>query len=506
MDDGQSTAQGSTADDSILTHSAAVYRSEIDVSIVDEKKLMWKVDLHVIPWLTILYLFSFLDRGSIGNAKLYNMDADLGLSDKQYLICLSMFFFPYALFEPASNVLMRRLKPSVWLSSMMFLWGIVMTLHGIVKNYHGLLALRLLLGLTEAGLYPGVVYYISSWYKRSETGFRVAVFFSSATVAGAFSGLLAAGIAKMDRVGGRPGWAWIFILEGLATVLLSIASFWMVQDFPDNAKFLTEIERVYVIRRLQADSKYSASGEAFKRSYIWQSLKDWKTYVAMGLYMGFDGPLYAFSLFLPTIINQLGFGATRANLLSVPVYVWGCIMTCIIGYIGDRTGRRFHINVILFSVGLVAYIILLTSKTAALSYFAVYLAISAIYPIIPNSVAWVANNVEGTYKRSVTLGMAIGFGNINGAVTANIYRAEDRPWFRLGHGIVLMYIGIGLLSTIIFAAFLARENRLRDRRERDEVIDGVVNKYSHVRNGRYASVEDARLHKGDEWSGFRYTM
>ncbi|KAF5323566.1 hypothetical protein D9611_005788 [Ephemerocybe angulata] len=479
MDDGQSTAQGSTADDSILTHSAAVYRSEIDVSTVDEKKLMWK---------------------------LYNMDADLGLSDKQYLICLSMFFFPYALFEPASNVLMRRLKPSVWLSSMMFLWGIVMTLHGIVKNYHGLLALRLLLGLTEAGLYPGVVYYISSWYKRSETGFRVAVFFSSATVAGAFSGLLAAGIAKMDRVGGRPGWAWIFILEGLATVLLSIASFWMVQDFPDNAKFLTEIERVYVIRRLQADSKYSASGEAFKRSYIWQSLKDWKTYVAMGLYMGFDGPLYAFSLFLPTIINQLGFGATRANLLSVPVYVWGCIMTCIIGYIGDRTGRRFHINLILFSVGLVAYIILLTSKTAALSYFAVYLAISAIYPIIPNSVAWVANNVEGTYKRSVTLGMAIGFGNINGAVTANIYRAEDRPWFRLGHGIVLMYIGIGLLSTIIFAAFLARENRLRDRRERDEVIDGVVNKYSHVRNGRYASVEDARLHKGDEWSGFRYTM
>ncbi|KAJ2919272.1 hypothetical protein MD484_g1132, partial [Candolleomyces efflorescens] len=282
------------------------YQPGVDVSSIDEKNLMWKVDLHVLPWLTILYLFSFLDRGSIGNAKLYNLEEDLGLTDKQYLICLSMFFLPYALFEPASNVLLRRLSPSIWLSCMMFFWGVVMTLHGIVRSYAGLLTLRLLLGLTEAGLYPGVVYYISSWYKRSETGFRVAIFFSSATVAGAFSGLLAAGIAKMDGIGGRPGWAWIFILEGLATVILSVASFWIIQDFPDNANFLSEDERVFIIRRLKADTRFSASGQVFKRAYVWQSLRDWKTYVAMGLYMGFDGPLYAFSLFTPSIINQLG--------------------------------------------------------------------------------------------------------------------------------------------------------------------------------------------------------
>ncbi|KAG5340608.1 hypothetical protein C0989_001050 [Termitomyces sp. Mn162] len=152
--------------------------------------------------------------------------------------------------------------------------------------------------------------------------------------------------------------------------------------------------------------------------------------------MGFDGPLYAFSLFTPTIISQLGrsicgsvclgaehslgFSSNQANLLSVPVYVWGCILTCIIGFLGDRLGCRYHINLGLFGIGLVAYIILIVSSNAALSYFAVYLAVSAIYPIIPNSVAWVASNIEGTYKRSVTLGIAIGFGNIHGAVTANI--------------------------------------------------------------------------------------
>ncbi|KAF8167777.1 major facilitator superfamily domain-containing protein [Crassisporium funariophilum] len=476
--------------------------------IVNEKKLLRKIDLHVIPWLALLYLLSFLDRGSIGNAKLYNLENDIGINDGQYLIALTVFFFPYAIFEPASNVFLRKVRPSLWLSGMMFLWGVVMTLHGVIRNYGGLITVRVLLGLTEAGLYPGIA---CSWYKRSEMGSRIAVFFSSATVAGAFSGLLAAAIANMDGLIVNKGWEWIFILEGLATILVSIASFWIIQDFPDSAKFLTEEERVFVIRRLEDDMKLSAGGETFRKKYIWQSLTDWKTWVSMGIFMGFDGPLYAFSLFLPTIINQvmrplLGFRATEANLLSVPVYAWGCLMTCAIGFLGDRIGSRGYINLSLLGLGLVAYTILITSKSAALSYFAVYLAVSAIYPTIPNSVAWVASNTEGAYKRSVTLGMAIGFGNINGAVTANIYRAKDRPWYRLGHGIVLAYIGIGFLCSILYAVLLRQENARRERGERDEVIQGVDNKHAHERNGVYKTVEDAKMSKGDDWSGFRYTL
>ncbi|KAG6851216.1 hypothetical protein H0H93_015226 [Arthromyces matolae] len=501
-------SEGSVAPDQL-------YRPEIDTSSVDERKLLRKIDLRVIPWLALLYLLNFLDRGSIGNAKLYNLVSDIHVSDNQYLIALTLFFFPYALIEPVSNVLLRKLRPSVWLSAMMFLWGTVMTLHGIIHNYGGLVTVRLLLGLFEAGMYPGIVYYISSWYKRSEMGTRVAIFFSSATVAGAFTkgGLLAAAIANMDGIGNRPGWAWIFILEGLATIIVALASYWVIQDFPDTANFLTEEERVFVIRRLQEDMQFSARGEDFRMSYVYQSLRDWKTWLAMGIYMGFDGPLYAFSLFTPTIITQVrrcmvievmfadqqhleGFTATKANLLSVPVYAWGCFLTCIIGFLGDLYGRRYHINLALFGVGLVAYIILIASTSPALSYFAVYLAVSA----------WVASNVEGTYKRSVTLGMAIGFGNINGAVTANIYRITFKPWFRLGHGIVLAYIAIGFICTILFGTLLKRENACRDRGERDEIIEGVENKHGNPKNGIYASVQAARVEKGDQWSGFRYTL
>ncbi|KAI0936631.1 hypothetical protein AcW1_000820 [Taiwanofungus camphoratus] len=282
-----------------------VYRPEVDTSGIDERKLMRRIDWHVVPWLAVLYFLNFLDRGNIGNAKLYGMTADLHITDKQYLIALTVFFFPYALFEPPSNLALKKLRPSRWLSFIMFIWGVTMTMHGVIHNYGGLVAVRVILGLAEAGLYPGVVYYLSCWYKRRELGSRVAVFFTSATIAGAFSGLLASAIQNMHGIGGKPGWAWIFIIEGLFTVVCAVASFWILDDFPDTAKFLNETERVWVIRRLQADMKFSAAGESFKMKYAKQCMTDWKTYIAMGIYMGFDGPLFAFSLFTPTIINKV---------------------------------------------------------------------------------------------------------------------------------------------------------------------------------------------------------
>jgi len=311
----------------------------------------------------------------------------------------------------------------------------------------------------------------------------------------------------MDGIGGKPAWAWIFILEGLLTVVAGAASFWIIQDFPDTAKFLTEEERTFVIRRLQEDDQFSAAGEKLKMRFIWQSLLDWKTWLGMLLYMGSDGPLYAFSLFLPTIINQLGFTATPANLLTVPVYVVACIATCAVGLVADRKGNRGYLNLACFVVGAAGYIILIASRSAALSYFGVYLAAVGIYPNIPNTIAWVSNNVEGSYKRSVTLAMVISFGNLNGAVSSNVYRAPDKPWYRLGHGIVLAYIGIGMICSFCMMFFLRKENTRRNLGERDEIIQGVNDDRTDLqKNGTFASVEDAKREKGDGWSGYRYTL
>ncbi|KAF9466139.1 MFS general substrate transporter [Collybia nuda] len=491
-----------------------LYNPHVDVSGVNEKKLMRRIDIALIPWLSLLYLLSFLDRTSIGNAKLYNMEKDLNMSDNQYLLTLTVFFFSYAVFEVPSNVFLKRLRPSIWLSVLMLLWGVMMTVQGLVHNFGGLMGMRWMLGMFEAGLFPGVNYYLSCWYKRSEFGVRAAIFFSAASVSGAFGGLLAAAISNMGGIGGKPAWAWIFILEGLATVLAGVASFWIIQDFPDTAKFLSEAERTVVVRRLQNDDQFSAAGETLKMKYIYKSILDWKTWIAMIIYMGCDAPLYAFALFLPSIINQLGplntahinrFQATPANLLSVPVYVFACIITCLVGYLADRFGRRGYFNIGFLCLGAAGYIILVASRNAALSYFAVYLATCGIYPVIPNTIAWVSNNVEGSYKRSVSIAMFISFGNINGAVSSNIYRARDRPWYPLGHGLVLMYIGLGITSSLVYLFLIKAENARRDRGERDEIIGGN-SEGKNEKNGRFDTVEDAKREKGDEWSGYRYTL
>ncbi|KAK4704655.1 MFS transporter, ACS family, pantothenate transporter, partial [Phenoliferia sp. Uapishka_3] len=488
-------------------HSHAAHAELSEEARAEERALMRKIDMRLIPWLSLLYLLAFLDRSAIGNAKLYGLATDLRLTDSQYLITLTVFFISYSVFEVPSNILLKRLRPSIWLPFIMVAWGVCMLSNGFVTNYAGLTAVRWFLGVTEAGLFPGVN--LSCWYKRSEFGLRAAVFFSAATVSGAFGGLIAAGIGSgMEGVGGKPSWAWIFILEGLVTILVAIASFWVVADFPDTAKFLTPREREIVVRRLQEDEQFSAAGEGFQWSAITQSLADWRTWVGMVAYMGVDGPLYAFSLFTPSIVKELGYTATIANLLTVPIYVWACLLTIGVGFAADRYKTRIKFNLVFLAIGAAGYIILIASRNAALSYFAIYLAASGIFPLIPNTVALISNNVEGSYKRSVSLGMVISWGNLNGAVSSNIYRAVQRPWYPLGHGIVLCYIGLGVLSNLVYWYFTKKENDARDRGERDEAIGGVPLAKGELRDGKghggwYATIQDAKADKGDNWSGYR---
>lgn len=206
----------------------------------------------------------------------------------------------------------------------------------------------------------------------------------------------------------------VVILEGLATVLIGIASYWLVHDFPDDAKFLSEPERQRVIRRLKADKQSSAEHEEFKMSYFWASVKDWKTWAFAVIYMGCDGPLYAFSLFLPTIIKQLGYQSTTANLLSVPPYAAAAILTVFIGWLADRTRQRGWCNFCVSILGIIGFAMLLAGTSPGVQYAGTFLGALGIYPCIANTISWCANNVEGVYKRGVTLGFVIGWGNING--------------------------------------------------------------------------------------------
>lgn len=355
------------------------------------------------------------------------------------------------------------------------LWGACMLGMGFVYNWSGLMAARWWLGVAEAGLFPGVNYYLSCWYKRKEFGVRAAVFFSAAAIAGSFGGLLAAAIQNMDGLSGIKGWQWIFIIEGGATILIGIISFWMVHDFPDEARFLSEEDRARVLWRLKEDKQASAEHEDFKLDYLWQAVKDWKTYVGMLIYMGPLMPLYAFSLFLPTIIQNMSFTTPDAiiknQLLSVPPYALAALMTIVVGFWSDKSGKRAIFNICCAPISMVGFIMLIATNNPAVQYAGAFLGALGIYPAISLTIAWVANNVEGVYKRGIVLGFVIGWGNMNGVVSSNIYFSEPR--FFEGHGVIIGYLFFAMFGgSILFAVLLSRENKARLAGKRDHLVEG----------------------------------
>lgn len=251
---------------------------------------MKKVDWRLLPLLTILYILSFMDRSNIGNARVAGMNADLKLTPAQYNWCLTIFFFPYALFEVPSNIVLKLMTPSHWMAVLVVTWGIVLTLQGIVKSYSGLLATRFFLGMAEAGFFPAATYLLTTWFCRWELQTRMAIFFSAASLAGAFSGLLAFAIQHMDGIAGLRGWRWIFILEGILTVLIGASIPWLLPDSPDRAKWLTEDEKNIIKTRLRYDAGTAGhraeDQNSFKWKYLKEALTDWKIYLGCVIYWG----------------------------------------------------------------------------------------------------------------------------------------------------------------------------------------------------------------------------
>ncbi|KAK4122992.1 MFS general substrate transporter [Parathielavia appendiculata] len=467
---------------------------------LDEKAILRKMDLRLIPVLALLYLLSFLDRGNIGNAKIEGLQEDLGMTDDQYNWCLTAFFFTYAAFEVPSNLMLKRVRPSIWLPAIMVAWGVVMTLMGIVHNYAGLLSARIFLGVTEAGLFPGVAYYLTNWYRRDEIQLRQAMFFSAASVAGAFSGLLAFGIGKMDGIAGLHGWQWIFILEGIATVVVACIAFFALHDFPETAKFLTEEERAFVVYRLKYQGQSEdpnraqvAQADEFRWKYARDAFLDWQIWVNVFVYWGIVCPLYGISLFLPTIIRQLGYQSSQAQLMTVPVYITAAILAVIAAYFSDRVGKRspFIIGFLLVMViGFSMCIATDPKENPRVVYAGVFVAACAIYPAFPGVIAWLSNNLSGSLKRSVGMAIQIGVGNLGGAMASNFYRAKDAPQYKLGHGLELGFIGAGIIASLILLIGYSAQNKKRARK----IQDGVLDSYT---------VEELSA-KGDRAITFRY--
>ncbi|KAJ7217701.1 major facilitator superfamily domain-containing protein [Mycena pura] len=482
---------------------------------VAHAKILRKLDVHLLPFVSLLYLLSFLDRANVGNAKVAGMAKDADLIGFRYNIIAAVFFvgcvpfflpfahyrqIPYALAEVPSyvfctgqlftcslanrNIILKLVRPSRWIPSIMLAWGLVMTLMCLCKTYHELIIARVFLGLTEAGLFPGITFYLSLWYRRRDVASRVAIFFSAATVAGAFGGILAFAIEKMEGIGGLHGWQWIFCLEGLAAG----ASYFYMHDYPETATFLSEEERKQIVHLLKEDSQDLATH--YDRKFVWQAIADYQTYVQIGIYIGLLIPVYAIALFTPTIVQELGFTAAQAQLLTIPPFVCGCFATIAVGLLSDKYNLRGPFVIGSSLVGLVGYIILYTQKSPGAGYAGAVLAAVGVYPTIAVDLAWAGSIAGGDVRKGVVIAMVIGLGNLGGICSSFIY--FQPPYFHVGHGTIMGFLSLTIILSCFAMWDYNRINKQRDAYCAREGIDAA----------RRAEFRDM----GSESPLFRYTI
>ncbi|KAK7048382.1 MFS general substrate transporter [Favolaschia claudopus] len=466
---------------------------------LQDKQLLRKLDLRLLPILTLLYLLSFLDRTNIGNAKIIGLTTDLHVAPPQYNTALALYFVAYVIFEVPANIILKRFDPQLWLPTLTLVWGIVSICQGLVRNQAGLFGIRFLLGATEAGLFPGVIYVFSVYYRRHERSWRVAIFFGGAALAGAFGGILAFGIGKMDGVGGRKGWEWIFILEGVLTVAVSLLAYFIVPTWSHRATFLTDSERARLLARLKFDSD-AAVEEKFEWSYVLQAVQDHLVWAYALLFHGYAFVLYSLSLFLPTIIAGLGFSSWQAQLLTIPPNALASLSIWFTVWLSSRFNLRAPFIIGAAFVAILGYIILLAGPTPGAQYVGVHFAAAGVYTGNALLLSWPGENVSGQTKRAIAVAMQITIGDLGAIAGVLIYRPEfSAHRFRKPHIIAIGYISFAVAVTIYLWVSMSRENKRRDLLVADQAG-------SEKRSPDTAEDEAEERKLGDRSVKYRYVL
>ncbi|KEY72638.1 hypothetical protein S7711_06272 [Stachybotrys chartarum IBT 7711] len=446
-----------------------------------EKRIVWKQDIRILPWICVTYLLNYLDRVNLGNARTLNNDTpednivqQLNLTGQRYNVAVALFFVPYVLMEFPSNIMLKYFSPSKWISRIMVSWGIVTICTASVTTYGGLLAVRIFLGLAEAGFFPGVMMYLCFWYKPEERATRMAIFASSVAVAGAFGGLLATGISFLNGSAGLEGWRWLFILEGIPAVLVGVMVWFWLPDYPQTVSWLTPEERAFAVARLGPyapsmkdkhwDSKIAK--ETVLEPFFWLFAVQ---------YFLMTNSLNAFGYFAPTIVSSLGFSGYNAQLLTVPPNVFALFI--IIGNClhSDKTKERSkHVIGALVFVA-TGYLLLAVVTHWGARYFAVCVIActnAAVLPFVAHRTA----TVQGSTATALATGGMIAIANCGGISAPFLFPSSTSPMYSMGNWTIFAFLIVAALMTCyvwyVFGSHSGYRTGAKTESGQLEVLDG----------------------------------
>jgi MFS family permease len=343
-------------------------------------------------------------------------------------------------------MIIKRLKPARYLAGLVFFWGMTATFTAFVNNFAALVACRLLLGVFEAGLFPGVILYLSMFYNKKNVALRNAYFYGTSAISGALGGLVSYAIGSLDGAGGWAGWRWIILINGIPTVLTAFVVPFVLPNSPETAKFLTEQDRRNLVLLREAEVGQTKNAQQLDKKDVRDGAKDWKTWMfAIGQFAGL-GMLYSFSVFLPTIIFGLGGGWTPqvTQALTIPVYFFGFVVYIFTAWYSDKIQQRGIFCIGGFLVCMLGYVFLILNKGTALSFAGCFIVAMGLWTSTGAAFTWIGVNNPRYGKRAFASGMQITIGNAAGVSAPFLYSQRDAPNYYAGYGATLGLLAVGV--------------------------------------------------------------
>ena len=374
-------------------------------------RIAWKI----LPFLIICYLFAYLDRVNVGFAKLRMLE-DLQFSEAAFGLGAGLFFIGYLLFEAPSNVLMMKIGAKKTIMRIMLLWGLISMAFAFVQTPMQFYVLRFLLGVAEAGFYPGIVLYLTFWFPSRFRGRMLGLFMTAIPLSGVIGAPLSGWILhQMHDHSGLAGWQWLFLIEGFPSVVLALMVPWMLTDTPRQAKWLNDDEKHFVEADLEADAK--AKAEGFHPS-ITMMLKDKRVWVMVALCLCQAVGIYGVSFWLPSLVNGLGYDdPLTIGIISAVPFLAGAIALNVLARSSDKhLERRWHLIAAFgaSAIGLVASVVLHQTPVAAIA--ALTLGAAGVYAA--STMMWMLPSIFlGGVGMAAAIGLINSIGGLGGFIS-----------------------------------------------------------------------------------------
>ncbi|KAF2399356.1 major facilitator superfamily transporter [Trichodelitschia bisporula] len=439
--------------------ASAAALEDVPLSAASEARLVRRIDQRIMPCLIAMIVLNYLDRNALANARVQGIEAALGMSGLEFNIAISVFFIGYIGLQVPSNLLLTRVRPSVYLPGCMIAWGLLSGMSAFVHGFKGLITVRFFLGMVEAPFFPGALFLLSSWYTREELALRTSILYSGSLVSGAFGGFVGAGIeANLDGVWGVASWRWLFIVEAMCTVGLAVGALFILPDYPHTTKFLSPDERTIATSRIQSHSGFADRKHGSLLTGLKAALTDYKVWL-LALIIVTKTSAGAVTSFIPTLVATFGFSRVSTLLLVAPPYLFAALVALGVSYMSDRRGERAYHIVIPMLGATVGFAVAGSTMGLGVRYVSLFLMLAGVYGSYNVALAWISSTLpHPVEKRSAAIAIINTVGNMAQIWSPFFYAQGYAPRYGLAMGANTLFCLACIVATLVLRRCLVREN------------------------------------------------